>query len=99
MELCKYGQRTTSPIFVSEKAATSWEVSCWKQSRESPCRGQTVESEEELDVSHKCLVELLGMEEYKRHFDDCFADNVAETIEAKIWKYRYKYAHFVFMAT
>ena len=57
-----------------------------------------VESEEELNVSHKCLKELLGMGEHMQHFDDCFADDVAETIETKIWRCRCKLAHFVFMA-
>jgi hypothetical protein len=57
----------------------------------------SVESEEELQVSYNCLMALLEEDEFAVFFDSTFPDDVKTFLISKVWCHRHSCAHYKFM--
>lgn len=55
-----------------------------------------IESEQELQVSHDCLMSLLQDEKYMKCFDKHFSNDMITTVTKKIWAYRAKLVRYRF---
>jgi hypothetical protein len=57
----------------------------------------SVESEEEIQVSYNCLMAMLEEDEFATFFDLTFPDDVVTFLISKVWRHRDSFAHYKFM--